>query len=48
MSLATWQTCSTRAGSAGVGDLNVRTLGSQIGSQAWAKDQIYFNGTASG
>jgi uncharacterized protein DUF6851/vanadium-dependent haloperoxidase-like protein len=29
------------------GDLNGRTLGSQIGSQAWAKAQTYFNGTAS-
>jgi hypothetical protein len=28
------------------GDLNGRTLGSQIGSQAWAKAQTYFNGTA--
>ena len=29
------------------GDLNGRTLGSQIGSQAWNKAQTYFNGTAS-
>ena len=29
------------------GDLNGRSLGSQIGSQAWAKAQTYFNGTAS-
>jgi uncharacterized protein DUF6851/vanadium-dependent haloperoxidase-like protein len=29
------------------GDLNGRTLGAQIGSQAWAKAQTYFNGTAS-
>jgi hypothetical protein len=28
------------------GDLNGRTLGAQIGSQAWAKAQAYFNGTA--
>jgi hypothetical protein len=28
------------------GDLNGRTLGSQIGNQAWAKAQTYFNGTA--
>jgi hypothetical protein len=28
------------------GDLNGRTLGSQIGSQVWAKAQTYFNGTA--
>jgi hypothetical protein len=30
----------------GPGGLNGRTLGSQIGSQAWAKAQTYFNGTA--
>jgi hypothetical protein len=30
------------------GDLNGRTLGSQIGSQAWTKAQAYFNGTATG
>ena len=29
------------------GDLNGRTLGTQIGSQTWAKAQTYFNGTAS-
>jgi hypothetical protein len=29
------------------GDLNGRTLGAQVGSQAWAKAQTYFNGTAS-
>ena len=29
------------------GDLNGRTLGTQIGSQAWARAQTYFNGTAS-
>jgi hypothetical protein len=28
------------------GDLNGRTLGTQIGSQAWAKAQTYFNGSA--
>ena len=28
------------------GDLNGRTLGSQIGNQAWTKAQTYFNGTA--
>jgi hypothetical protein len=30
------------------GDLNGRTLGAQVGSQAWAKAQTYFNGTAGG
>ena len=29
------------------GDLNGRTLGTQIGSQTWTKAQTYFNGTAS-
>jgi hypothetical protein len=28
------------------GDLNGRTLGAQVGSQAWAKAQTYFNGSA--
>jgi len=28
------------------GDLNGRTLGTQIGSLAWTKAQTYFNGTA--
>ena len=28
------------------GDLNGRTVGTQIGSQTWAKAQTYFNGTA--
>ena len=30
------------------GDLNGRTLGTQIGSQAWATAQPYFHGTAAG
>jgi hypothetical protein len=28
------------------GDMNGRTLGAQVGTQAWNKAQAYFNGTA--